>query len=100
MNEVLQATCLAAQLYQKLVRFPHSAHVIPCAAEHVGALPDDQCKDNSDCRIERRNGEQAPADGKYADETLRSEIEASPGAGPRQGGWLVAQRYQVEAHCV
>jgi hypothetical protein len=53
MDQVLQAAGLAFEQNQKLVGFAHRSHVVPGAAENVGAVPDKRGQNESDRRIER-----------------------------------------------
>ena len=95
-DEALQAARLVAELDQKPVGFAHASHVVPRAAEHVGAVPDEHGKDDRDRGIERGDREQTPPYRQHPQQGLRGDIDGAPRPGER--GQLVLECDQIEAH--
>ncbi len=83
MDQVLQPARLALERDQQLVGFPHLADVLPGAAEHVGAVPDQRRENDRDRGVQRRDRQQAPADRQPADDALGLQVDAPPRPGGR-----------------
>ena len=98
MDQVLQAAGLAFQQNQKLVGFAHRSHVVPGAAENVGAVPDKCGQNESNRRIERGDREQAPPDRQHPHKALGLQIKASPRPRISRRRLLVLEGNQIEAH--
>ena len=97
-DQVLQAAGLAFEQNQKLVGFAHRSHVVPGAAENVGAVPDKRGQNESDRRVERGDREQAPPDRQHPHNALGLEIKASPRPRVSRGRWFILEGNQIEAH--
>jgi hypothetical protein len=97
-DQILQAAGFAFQEDQELVGFAHPADVVPGAAEHVGAVPDQRRENHGDGRVESGDQQQAPPDRQRPHEALGFQVKAPPRPRAARGRRFILEGNQIEAH--